>query len=169
MIKISDCPKSGLERRIIKRPLRLGDTDITLECMIGYFNKVTGEHIETMGIKDHLIPMAATQKTYIDPKNPLVPWSPEKIQEYKDLMVAIAFHPTAVKNYEAALVEWEKLDERIKRDTVKPTPPVEPASPAITPITEFEFLNSKLKEEVVIEDEVLKYIHAKDMVGFFNK
>lgn len=66
MIKISDCPITGLERKIVKKNILIYETteQVLLECIISHFKD--GELIDNSRIKSYVVTLVASNNTFVD-------------------------------------------------------------------------------------------------------
>lgn len=145
MINISNCPDTGLTRKIEFRDLHKLESvkQVILRCWFAYF-KPNGERVTKQPLKQYCDLVASD--SYCDPQTGRV-WSDQESADYK----------AAIK----AIEDWNNTPEQDRGP--------EPDAPAAVPVTEFEFFMNLTKFPVVMDQMEKDYISARDQEGKLNK
>lgn len=69
MVKISNCPDTGLERFVVKKNVCTYETlnEVRLECIVNHYKD--GQHISNTRIKDYVVTLIADNTTYVDKRS----------------------------------------------------------------------------------------------------
>lgn len=191
MIKISNCPITGLRRRIYKKNFQwLEDPkQIRIECFIRHF-KVIGldgegkeilEPVENARIKSYMKPLVASD-SLVDPTDNGRVLTDQEIADYYQRLKDIENYPARVAqyqvelaNYPIALEAYNNLPETDPNAPFQPQPPVlpvepvEPEAPTFTPVQEYDFYVYVFGARVIIlPNVILGIIAVRDSEGKFD-
>jgi hypothetical protein len=120
MIAISNCPDSGLARKVIKKDLYILESarQVVLKCHVGYFDE-NGELIKRKGIQNYTVDLVASDSP-VNPNtgqvltpqqlaNPDLGFTP--ITEF-EFFAALKSSPVKVNDVENAYIAQRDLDGR---------------------------------------------------------
>jgi hypothetical protein len=177
MVNISNCPQSGLARKVTKDLQKLESAkQVILECRVFYFN-AQGKKINTRGIHEYVHKLTAHNGIYVNPfsvgADAGKKWTLEQTAAYDAAMKAIADHAAAVtyRNNQIALhTAWENADPQVRGNepVIPPDPGAAPAEPALKPMGQYDFFYALSKMKVNMEELELREIAEADAAGKFD-
>lgn len=175
MVDISNCPKSGLARKVEKNLQKLETVkQVILECKVHCFN-AQGEQIRTRSIIEFTHKLTAHNGIYVNPftvANPGKKWTKEESDIYDAQIKLIADYPAkkaAYDKYVLALADWEKGGSVGSGPVAVANPGANPpAQPAVIPMGQYDFFFALSKTKVNMDELELKEIAEADAAGKFN-
>lgn len=174
---ISNCPMSGLARKVTKNLQKLEDIgQVIQELKVHCFN-AQGEVIKTRSIGEFTHKAVAHNGIYVNPFSMGAEagkkWTPEQTAAYDAALKNIADHAAAVKyrNDQIALhAIWENTDPQVRGNEpfVPADPGPAPAEPALKPLGQFDFFMALSKMPIKMHDFEMDSIADLDARGVFN-
>lgn len=145
MINISNCPDTGLKRKITAKDFYKFESvqQVILRCHISHYNQ-QDEKVENARVKSYYKDLVASD-LWCDATTGAL-WTPEQVAEYKAALQAIE--------------DWN--------NSTDPEKGPQPPAPEVTPITEYEYFISLTTVPIIMEQMELSYISTRDQEGKFN-
>jgi hypothetical protein len=166
MINISNCPDTGLKRKVTSRDFLLFENarQIILDCHISHYKVVNGVDVlvNNARTKNYSRKLVASN-SWVDANTGRV-WTDLEVSTYKQTLKDIEEYPAKVIKFNADLAIW------IAGGEVGPAPisPILPATP-VAPKEEYDFFTLVIGSQPVMFFQLLdSIIVSRDLQGKFD-
>lgn len=167
MINISNCPVTGLNRRVAYDFYWLSSTrKIVIMCTVSY-HSTNGDIVKRGGINTYQQPLTASDSLIrVDTQQLL---TAQQTADYKALAALHSSYASRLAMYETQLAEYESVPIEVRDPRLEPTPPVQPAPLPYQAIEEYDFyVNVIGVTKIILPQLIENIIAARDLEGKFN-